>query len=461
MARIRRVPQARNSQARAYPGSYPVGPGAVVPREWVRATDSILTNGPPDGWMASNGPVWWVGSDNAWSGRVGPAGPQWDAYGVTLPPDVPTDRHGFYGGRPVQGHHLTGRGVLGAVTRATNLIVGNVIRTEWKIHKSPVGIGAAEYEIGPVATGTPLWIADPQLTGAIPGGVEYRDIPSRPNQLGPHDFWRTLLTHSVWFGAGAMLYQIGSGGQPLAGTLRIVNPANWGVADHRYVLHPDSAEPLTSDADGVFYVDGQAWHMRVLRGMPPMDDSTAGGALTRSGLVLLAGENLNSYLATTLQSGVPAGVLKVSTPNFTGDDAAALKQRWMQAHGVSGKSVAVLNATVDFQPLSLSVVDADIVRAKGANLVDIAHAFGLSSVWLDASIGGTSITYANISDRRRDLVDHTLADWGRSVEDFISALLPYGQVMRINWLSYITPLPQGISSDMPPMTGASDDDTDG
>jgi hypothetical protein len=62
---------------------------------------------------------------------------------------------------------------------------------------------------------------------------------------------------------------------------------------------------------------------------------------------------------------------------------------------------------------------------------------------MDASVSGSgSITYANISDRRRDLLDHTLADWGRTMEDLITALLPYGIKMKIDWAGYLNTDPR-------------------
>jgi hypothetical protein len=408
-------------------------------REYVRTNGQSIRDNTTDGWLTSNGPVWWLGTDNAFTGPIGPHGPAWDAYGIPPYNGPPIGRQGEWGGGFVKGSWLTGRGILPAVTRATGLIVGPVVNTQWIFasgttpdERTPVMGGAAELKE------TPLWIADPQLNGSIPGGDAGRSMVPRARRLGPHDFWSTLVAHAVWFGAGALLYQTDSLGQPLAGTLRVINPTQWGHNGGTFVLGPDSDTPFESDDNGVFEDGGHTWHMRVLRGFAPHDGETAGGALTRSGLILSTGETMNNYLNSTLTSGVPAGVLKVSTPNFGATDAANMKQRWMEAHGGSRKSVAVLNAGVDFTPLSLSVVDADLVAAKGAWLVDIAHAFGLSAAWLDTSMGsGANLTYANLTDRRRDHVDNSLADWGRGLEDFVTALLPYGTVMRIAWNTYV------------------------
>lgn len=415
-----------------------VAPYNRPPREYVRTNGQSIRDNTNDGWVTNNGPVWWLGSDNAFNGPIGPHGPEWSSYGIPPYNGPPIGRRNEWGGGFVQSAWLTGRGILPAVTRATGLIVGPVVNTQWIFAAGTSTDERISINGGIDLKDVPLWIADPQLSGNIPGGDGARPTLPRARRLGPHDFWSTLVAHAVWFGAGGLLYVEDSLGQPLAGTLRIINPTMWGYTkDGRYMLAPDSDEPVEADFDGQFTVGTVTWNMRVLRGFAPHDGETAGGALTRSGLILSTGEKLNNYLNSTLSSGVPAGVLKVSTPNFGQADAEAMKQRWMDAHGGSRRSVAVLNAGVDFTPLSLSIVDADLVSAKGAWLVDIAHAFGLSASWLDTSMGsGANLTYANLSDRRRDHVDNSLADWGRGLEDFISALLPYGSVMRIAWQTY-------------------------
>ena len=420
------------------------GPGAgPPPRNWVRTNGPSIKTNSPDGWMADNGPVWWLGSDNAWGGAIGPHGPDWQGYGY-IPPyrGGPIGRAGEWGGTYAMPEQvMNGQGVLAAVTRATNIIIGPPIRTTWRYYRNTdPAASLADMRRGNVEVPRPLWVADPQLVGNIPGGEMGRPTIPRGRRLGAHDFWRTLLCHALWWGHGALLFTTDTNGQPLAGTLRIVHPGMWGwTEDGRLALGTDTDDPVEFDEDGTAQVGTVTWHMALLRGFAPHDGLTPGGALTRSGLLLSTATQFNTYLNNVLQTGVPAGVLKVTTPNFDQTDADTLKSRWMDAHGGARKSVAVLNAGIDFTPLQLNVVDADIVANKGQILVDIAHAFGLSAAWLDASLGsgGGNITYANISDRRRDLLDHTLADHGRNLEDLVSSLLPWGTQMSIDWAAYL------------------------
>lgn len=385
----------------------------------------------PDGWVGDqNGPAWFLSGDGM------PQPTNWTRYGYYR-----SARGGYgheYPTRPVSVEALAGQGILPAIRRATNLIVGPVVGTTWRYFAN-AGTDYTDVRQGDEVRTRPLWTIDPQLIGNLPGGDQNRPTIPRPSRLGAHEFWETLFTHALWWGTGAMMYVPDSFGQPLAGTLRIANPAMWGwTEDGRFVLDPDGEDPLESDFDGSFYVGGVEWRMRLVRGWAPFDGDTPAGVLPSSGLVVSTGERMNSYLGSVLSSGVPAGVLKVTQPDFTKTKADALKARWMEAHGGSRKSVAVLSAGVDFTPLQLKPVDADVVHAKGAWLVDIAHAFGLSAADLDGSNGGTSLTYQNLKDARRSRLDDVLAILGRHGEDFVTGLLPYGTAMRVDWLGYLS-----------------------
>ena len=415
------------------------------PREWVRSYNpmidngSVRWNGPRDGYLqdyVSDQAFAWMGLDGPETGQ--PVGPDWVDYGLTRPPynGGPVGRYEEWGGQAaVPDRYLSADGILPAITRCTSVIVGPVIRTSWRYFKNNPGM-SLDVRRGEELERRPLWTIDPQLTGRLPGGGADRPLMSAVRRLGPHDWWRTLLTHAIWFGRGTAMWVLDANDEPLAGTLRIVHPQMIAMdSENRWVLDPDGELPLTSDTNGDFAVGGVRWRVRSLRGLPPHDDVTPEGVLMRSGLLLRTGTKLNRYLDSATQSGVPSGVLKVSTPNYGETEANDLKRTWMRAHGGSKRSVAVLNSGVDFSPLQLSPVDADVVAGKKVLLTDIAHAFGLSSAWLDS--GADSLTYANVSDRRRDLLDHTLADWGRSVEDFVTAQLPYGHSMKIDWTGYL------------------------
>lgn len=349
--------------------------------------------------------------------------------------DFPTATPAWYLGRddgggayPIgpNGPWVGQESILPAVTRATNVIVDTIVRTGWRYTDS-----------NETVLPRPLWVDDPMGLGTLPGVLQ----PTVPTglRLDGYRFFSTLLTHALWWGVGAFVCVENSAGEPIAGSLRLINPLLVGIDDDgHHVLDPNGEVPIRTGFDGRFIAGGKVWRLVVMRGLSPNDNRTPEGVLTRHFDTFRLGAAVSKYVAQTFTGmGVPAGLLKVSTPGFKKKDADDLKSDWMAAHGSSKRSVAVLNSTVEFQPISITPVDAGAEQMVHVARADVAHAFGLSSIWLDE--GASGLTYQNNTDRRRDLVDISLSGWSESLMAVLSSLLPFGTSMSVNWASFTQP----------------------
>jgi len=319
------------------------------------------------------------------------------------------------------------KSILPAVTRCTTVILALVARRSlWRF-----------VDRDGMSLPRPLWVDDPMGSGRMPGPVG-ATLPSGL-RLDGHSFFESWLAHAIWWGLGAFIFQEGSDGTPRSGTLRLLNPMLVGVDDDgRYVIDPRGDTPVRTGFDGQFIMGGAVWRLVAMRGLPPNDHHTPEGVLSRHFDTFRLGASVSEYVANTFKGmGVPSGLLKVSTPGFKKDDADELKASWMAAHGSGRRSVAVLNSTVDFQPLGLTPVDADSASLTRVTRTDIAHAFGLSSVWLDE--GASGMTYNNNSDRRQDLVDISLAGWAETVAGTLTSVLPFGQRVEVDWNRFTRP----------------------
>jgi HK97 family phage portal protein len=397
---------------------------------YVRSDGDILING-PDGWVADQaypyGP-YGGGTFGGWPGPIGAPGstivndrPRWwigdDDFEATGPWGTAAGWYGNPDGQAVKG----AEGWLPAVTRATMVIVNAVIQTRWVM---TVG-GKDEPEL-------PAWVVDPQLQGRFPGPLQ--STVGATHRLSGKEFWSTVLTHAIWWGRGAFVFVEAYDGTPLPGTLRLINPfmisanedGSWRIANE-----------FDTDFDGRFSIGGRTWRLAVMRGLPPHDGMTPGGVLVRHFDTFRLGATINAWAKNSYESGVPSGFLKVTQPNFSEEKANDLKKTWMDAHGQGRRSVAVLNATVDYTPIAINPVDAALDRSFRVNLMSVAHAFGLSGRMVDEI--GSSLNYANLNDARRDLVDLSAAAWGQSLLDLLSNIAPYGTVMRVNWQTFTAP----------------------
>jgi phage portal protein BeeE len=140
----------------------------------------------------------------------------------------------------------------------------------------------------------------------------------------------------------------------------------------------------------------------------------------------------------------------VSTPNYSEAEAEKLKKRWLEQNGGDARSIAVLNSSVTFSPLTgISPVDAEAEKLAHYNRSEIALCFGLDPVWVGEGVGG--LAYSNATDRRRDLVDLSLSGWGESLTSTLTACMPLGSSVTVNWASFASPSLEVL---VPPLVAA-------
>jgi phage portal protein BeeE len=202
------------------------------------------------------------------------------------------------------------------------------------------------------------------------------------------------------------------------------------------------SERVIFDRDGRAQVGPVRYRLVVLRNPhSPVDaDGNSQGVFAMSPGVYGLAAQIDSYAQGTFRTGVPAGYLKVQTPGLTQEAAVKLRSGWMAAHGGDRRSIAVLNATTDFQPLQLSPVDAALDSVKRLNLADVAFSFGLDPMTLGAGLQN-SATYTNLRDAWANHKDFGLAPWTAAVEGTLSALMPGTQSVRVNLDGFANPTP--------------------
>lgn len=368
--------------------------------QWARTNANLLANIPAGfpgvflpGEETPTGELWWMGSDRL--DRLGSSA-------LSMPP---------------------------AVTRCLTVLTEGVVRTLWAFTDRAGNL-----------LPRPLWVEDPQGLGALPGIL----APLLPiaERVDGHRFYSNVLADAILHGRGFFAYMESQADRsPLAGSLMRLNPYLVGEEHGRWVL-----DDQLTDMDGRLELGGRTWRVMCVRGMSPDNR----GVLERHHTTLRLGVHMETYMRGSLRSGVPAGYLTVSTPNYDEAEAAKLKTRWMAQNGGDARSIAVLNSSVTFSPLTgISPVDAEAERLAHYNRSEIALCFGLDPIWAGEGAGG--LTYSNATDRRRDLVDLTLAGWGESLTSTLTACLPGGQAVSVNWGSFASPSLEVL---VPPLVAA-------
>jgi HK97 family phage portal protein len=157
--------------------------------------------------------------------------------------------------------------------------------------------------------------------------------------------------------------------------------------------------------------------------------------------VFRLGRQIQDYASGTFRSGVPAGYLKVSTPDMSQDKADKLKANWLRNHGGDRRSIAVLNATTEFVPLNLSPVDAELAQVERLNIAEVAYAFALDPNTLGVTLA-SAMTYTNLRDAWLNHRDFGLGPWIAAVQDTLTALVPAGQSVTVDLDGFANPTRQ-------------------
>lgn len=120
--------------------------------------------------------------------------------------------------------------------------------------------------------------------------------------------------------------------------------------------------------------------------------------------------------------GVPTGYLKSTNPDMKQPQADALKRKWLESQTV--RTVAVLNATTEFIPLSWNPEQAQLIEARKFSLTEWENIFGLPVGWLGGQT--SSRTYSNIEQDAINLIKFSMNDHYTAFKEALSQAFPPG-----------------------------------
>ncbi len=135
--------------------------------------------------------------------------------------------------------------------------------------------------------------------------------------------------------------------------------------------------------------------------------------------------------------GIPTGILKTDQ-EMNPELAEMYRQRWYETQ--EKRQIAVLGNGLTYEDTKISPKDALFTEISQAQAVQIARAFGVPAVAIDANFQMDSSTYVNMSQRNEDLLVYTLASYIYEIENAFSEILPNGTVMKFKTDSLTTDL---------------------
>jgi HK97 family phage portal protein len=335
------------------------------------------------------------------------------------------------------------------LTRGLSIIINPLVRLPWLFNGGP----------------QPPWAADPMLfNGRVSGGVAVGKVPKMARE-SRFDFWSRWIRDAILFGRGTFTYDPDSDNQPRLGSLRrhpwrdlSTDLGSSNAGGDRWYLTVDGTEYPVDDEGVLRGSDGaELEHVHFMRGHE-------GGVLGMHAAELRAAAGVTEYAANLFDGNVPSGVLQIDQP-MTQDQANATREEWRRQQ--KQRSIAVLGNGAKYQQVVMSPVDAAVGQMMTLSNTQVAHMLELPASMLDGFAGG-SMTYSNRAEDQRAFVDGPLSSWASRVEESISALLPWGQSMSIDFTEYTKTTTGGAAPPAdppPPVVPASeevpsDDDSD-
>lgn len=128
------------------------------------------------------------------------------------------------------------------------------------------------------------------------------------------------------------------------------------------------------------------------------------------------------------QHGVPTGVLKSENPDLTAKEAKDLKTKWMESQ--RDRTVAVLNATTSFEPLSWNPTELQLLEARKFSLHELALIFGVPLSFL--GVETSNRTYRSDMTESINLLKFSLGGHLARFEQTLSLAFPRGTTAAAN-----------------------------
>lgn len=106
------------------------------------------------------------------------------------------------------------------------------------------------------------------------------------------------------------------------------------------------------------------------------------------------------------------GLLKVNSP-ITQKQKDEIRQSWQQAYSGNGGGLAIINANMEYQQLTLSPEDSQLLASRQFNVADIARFFNINPLLLGCETGAS---YSSLEMLQNAFLVHTLQPYVAMIE---------------------------------------------
>jgi HK97 family phage portal protein len=280
-----------------------------------------------------------------------------------------------------------------AVNRCANLIKGVIGYLPLELYKKSTG----------AQLGTPLWCEQPDIR--------------QPRSVTISWTVDSLIFYGVAYWRVTEVY---------ADDLR-PSRFEW-VANTRVV-----AQTNQLGTEVIYYtIDGQKVPMVGIGSLVTFQGLTQ-GVLQTAGRTIQSALDLEKAAAVAAQTPMATGFLKNTGADMPESQVQGLLAAWKAAR--QSRSTAYLTSTLSYEPVGFSPKDMAYVDGIQFLTTQICRAMNVPAVMVSADMGtGSSMTYQNILESRKEFVAYTLQPYICAIEDRLSMndITAAGHTVRFN-----------------------------
>ncbi|NUS74863.1 MAG: phage portal protein [Streptomyces sp.] len=179
---------------------------------------------------------------------------------------------------------------------------------------------------------------------------------------------------------------------------------------------------------GTVYQPNEVWHEKqyTVAGLPVGLSPVAYAAWSISEYL-----SIQQFALDWFSGGaIPNAHLKNTAKQLTPEQADGAKQRFKAA--VMNRDLFVTGNDWDYEMIQAEHAGADWIAAKQASIGDIARYFDCPSDLIDAAVSGSSVTYANMTQRNLQFLVMSLGPAVKRREDALSRLTSRPRFVKLN-----------------------------
>jgi len=222
------------------------------------------------------------------------------------------------------------------------------------------------------------------------------------------------------FGQAVGVKTFESGDPMRPSSIRLVSPAMASVQKDI------DGSVKTWTLNGKVYEPERIWHLPLF---PRSGEIIGLSPISEHARVLGLAFYATKFLADFYSDGAhPSAILSSDASSLTPEDARTVKERFMAS--IRGREPLVTGSNWKYTPMQISPVDADLLTSMRWSAAETARIWGPGVAETLGYDSGDSKTYANIVDRRRDLLTFTIDPYLIALEQALTMLTPGGVAGR-------------------------------